>query len=130
MVVFEGDGRITHSVGDYEYYLEKKSKADAQSQSSRRDPVESKSKLSNDEPSRPRKLKFKEQQELAGMEAAIQTAESEVARLEALFASPDFYKQHEQFYEFKEQLETAKAKVAAMYARWEELENINKSAVS
>jgi ABC transport system ATP-binding/permease protein len=130
MVVFEGDGRIAHSVGDYEYYLEKKSKADAQSQTSRRDPVESKSKLSNDEPSRPRKLKFKEQQELAGMEAAIQTAESEVARLEALFASPDFYKQHEQFYEFKEQLETAKAKVAAMYARWEELENINKSAVS
>ena len=35
MIVFEGDGQITESVGNYEYYLEKKSKADGAGETSR-----------------------------------------------------------------------------------------------
>jgi ATP-binding cassette subfamily F protein uup len=36
MLAFEGDGKIHHSVGDYDYYLEKKQKADRSSGSSER----------------------------------------------------------------------------------------------
>ncbi len=127
MVVFEGDGQIVHSVGDYEYYLEKKSKADAQPRLTvGRDAVEPKLKSvsANKDSATPRKLKFKEQQELAGMEAAIHAAEKELARLEAVFASPDFYKQHEEHAQLQKELNSTKSKIAQLYARWEELEKL------
>ena len=127
MVVFEGDGQIVHSVGDYEYYLEKKSKADAQLRiPAGRNSVEPKSKpaSSKENAANPRKLKFKEQQELAGMEAAIHAAEKELARLEAVFASPDFYKQHEEHAQLQSELNSTKSKIAQLYARWEELEKL------
>ncbi len=127
MVVFEGDGEIAHSVGNYEYYLEKKTKADAQLRVlPERNSGGPKSKLasSNENAAAPRKLKFKEQQELAGMETAIHTAEKDLVRIEAIFASPDFYKQHEQHAQLQEELDSTKGKIAKLYARWEELEKL------
>jgi ATP-binding cassette subfamily F protein uup len=127
MIVFEGDGQIAESVGNYEYYLEKKSKTDAQQETLvGRDSVEPKLKSvsANEAPSKPRKLKFKEQQELAGMETTIHEAEAEVARLEAEISSPDFYKRHEEHTQIKDALHAAREKVSALYARWEELENL------
>ena len=127
MVVFEGDGQIAHSVGDYEYYLEKKAKADAQpALAAKQESVETKSKASASagEASKPRKLKFKEQQELAGMEAAIHAAEKELADLEAIFASPDFYKRHEEHPQLQSDLNATKERIAKLYARWEELEKL------
>ncbi len=127
MIVFEGEERIAHSVGDYEYYLEKKSKAHVAPQTSvGRDSVEPKLKsLSEKEnPLKPRKLKFREQQELAGMETAIHAAESEFARLEAIFAAPDFHKHHEEHAELEAQSNAAKQKITQLYARWEELEKL------
>ncbi|MEO5802876.1 MAG: ABC-F family ATP-binding cassette domain-containing protein [Verrucomicrobiota bacterium] len=127
MVVFEGDGQIAQSVGDYDYYLEKKAKAAAQSQLPvGRDSVEPKSKSvsTNESSSKPRKLKFKEQQELAGMESTIHAAEADLAKLEAIFAAPDFYKRHEEHAKLQAQLNSTKEKIAKLYARWEELENL------
>ena len=124
MVVFEGEGRVVHSVGDYDYYFEKRRAAEkAATAASKPEKVEREVKA---ETGKPRKLKFKEQQELAGMEEAIMNAEEEVARLEAIFAEPDFYKRHAEHPQLQADLDAAKAQVAQLYARWEELESIAK----
>ena len=86
------------------------------------DEQKSKSVSANEISAQPRKLKFKEQQELAGMEATIHAAEEELARLQSLFAAPDFYKRHEEHAGLQAELNSAKEKIAKLYARWEELE--------
>jgi len=45
-------------------------------------------------PAKPRKLTWNETRELEGMEAQILAAEGEVARIEGLFASPEFHRTH------------------------------------
>jgi ATP-binding cassette subfamily F protein uup len=71
---------------------------------------------------KPRKLKWKEERELEGMEAAILAAENEVARIEALFAEPDFYVTHAaELTKFEKELRAARDEVARLYARWAEL---------
>lgn len=133
MLVFEGNERVVHSIGNYDYYVEKLtarfaaagvgSTGSTQSSESGTKPAKGLAAGAN-RPVRPRKLKFKEEQELAGMEAAIMAAEEEVARIEGIFGSPDFYKRHAEHEQLKADLELAKAKVASLYARWQELEAI------
>ena len=70
-----------------------------------------------------RKLSFKEQRELDGMEAHIHAVEAEVTRIEGLFAQPDFFRKHAtQVNQLTADLDAAKENVAKLYARWEELE--------
>ncbi|HEY6228213.1 MAG TPA: ABC transporter C-terminal domain-containing protein, partial [Verrucomicrobiae bacterium] len=74
---------------------------------------------------KPRKLTFKEQKELEGMEGAIQEAEQKIADLEALFLEPDFHRRHgHRTAEIQSDLASAKDHAAKLYARWEELEAI------
>jgi ABC transport system ATP-binding/permease protein len=74
---------------------------------------------------KPRKLSFKEQRELEGMEAQIHAVEAEVARIEGLFADPEFFRRHAaQVNQLTDGLETAKKNVTRHYARWEELEAV------
>lgn len=117
ILAFEGDGVLRYAVGNYDYYLEKKS-AEAKSI----EPVPVKSGSSQKPPAKPRKLKWKEERELEGMEATILVAENEVARLEALFAGPDFYATHAaELPKFEAELRKARDEVAHLYARWAEL---------
>ena len=127
MIVFEGEGQVSVMPGNYDYYMELRSRREKEKSGTPSEAVvvqKNKTQTS----AAPRKLKYKEQQELAGMEASIATAEEEVARLEQMFASPDFYKLHAQHAQLQGDLDAAKAKVAALYARWEELEAINAAA--
>lgn len=127
ILAFEGDGRIHHSVGDYDYYLEKKQKQDAAAQ---REEFKITTAPAKPKTAKPRKLSFKEQRELEGMEAQIQAAEAEVARIEGLFASPDFHRTHAtQTNQLMAELATAKETAAQLYKRWEELEAIRAAAV-
>jgi ATP-binding cassette subfamily F protein uup len=72
---------------------------------------------------RPRKLGFKEQRELEGMEAAIQVAEARQARAEAALADPASYQQGGAgVAALRTELEGAGAEVERLYARWQELE--------
>ena len=59
------------------------------------------------------------------MEERILETEAEVERIEALFASPDFHRQHgSQTNQLTADLDAAKKTLAGLYARWEELEAI------
>ncbi len=137
VLAFEGDGKIHHSVGDYDYYLEKKKKAEqaAARQSAAilaTNKAEKSAALSRDaatKPAKARKLSFKEQRELEGMEAQIHTLEAEVARIEGLFADPEFFRKHAaQVNQLTHELDAAKASVPKLYARWEELEAIKSAS--
>jgi len=124
VLAFEGDGKIHHSVGDYDYYLEKKQRQ-AQAAPKRGEFKLSESEAKSKSGSKPRKLSFKETRELEGMEAQIHTVDADIARIEALFTTPDFHRNHGgQTQKFMDEIAAAKAKLAKLYARWEELEAI------
>ena len=127
ILAFEGDGKIHHSVGDYDYYLEKKKRAIAPAPKVQ----EKKAVVPVKAAANPRKLTFKELRELEGMEAQIHTVDAEIARIEALFASPDFHRTHAtQTPQLVADLAGAKGKQAKLYKRWEELEGIRAASVS
>jgi ATP-binding cassette subfamily F protein uup len=67
-----------------------------------------------------KKLSFKEQRELEGMESTIAAAEAKVAELEA--ASAVHASQASKLLEITTQLSAAQKEVDRLYARWSELE--------
>jgi ATP-binding cassette subfamily F protein uup len=136
ILAFEGDEKIHHSVGDYDYYLEKKQRASV-AVPQRRDEsavilaTNKSGALLRDAPTKaakpvkPRKLSFAEARELEGMEAQILATEEEIVRIEGLFASPDFHRTHAtQTNQLVADLAAAKESLARLYARWEELDAI------
>jgi ATP-binding cassette subfamily F protein uup len=129
VLAFEGDGKIAHSVGDYDYYLEKKQRAAqlAAKQSAAILATNKATALAKEaaaaKASKQRKLSFKETRELEGIEAEIHKIEAEVARIEGLFADPEFFRKHAaQVNQLTHELDAAKETVAKRYARWDELE--------
>ena len=134
IMAFEGDGKIAHSVGDYDYYLEKKGRAakEAARQSAAFLEASKSATLSRNATmpkQKARKLSFKEQRELDGMEAQIHAVEAEVLRIEGLFTDPEFFrKQASQIGQLTTELDAAKESVPKLYARWEELEMIRAAA--
>jgi len=72
-------------------------------------------------PSKKPKLSFKEQQELDGIEAAIQIAEAKVVECSALVEKSST-RGHVVLKEACRELEIAEKKVAKLYARWAELD--------
>ena len=134
ILAFEGDGRVVHSVGDYEYYAEKRARAAAAyatAQPGRMAPSKGAPAPANPaktKGNRPRKLTWKETQELEAMEATILAAEENVVRIEALFGQADFHREHgERTDELVAELAQEKARVARLYERWQELEAIRAS---
>jgi ATP-binding cassette subfamily F protein uup len=124
IIAFEGDGLVAYNEGDYEYYREKL--AERKMRLAKR-PVATQANAGSSRASeaKPRKMTWKEKAELEGMEAAILKAEEAVARIESLFADPEFHSKHgAKTIELTSELETAKKQGAALYTRWEELEAI------
>jgi ABC transport system ATP-binding/permease protein len=127
ILAFEGDGKIHHSVGDYDYYLEKKQRASLKATPAAREPavIAVPNKPAAPGPAKPRKMSFKETRELEGMEKAIKEVEAEIARIENLFAEPDFHRTYaKQADQLVSELAAAKANLEKLFLRWEELEAI------
>ena len=124
IIAFEGNGQVAYNEGDYEYYREKL--AERKMRLAKRPVATQANAGSSRAPeAKPRKMTWKEKAELEGMEAAILKAEEAVARIESLFADPEFHSKHgAKTIELTSELETAKKQGAALYARWEELEAI------
>ena len=122
IIAFEGDGQVAYNEGDYEYYREKLA---TRKKRLAKLPVatQANAESSSAPEAKPRKMTWKEKAELEGMEAAILKDEESVARIESLFADPEFHSKHgAKTSELTSELETAKKQSAALYARWEELE--------
>ena len=123
IMAFEGDGQVAFSVGDYDYYWEKRQRLLADDPG----PVAPKPKPAPRRQSAgtPRKLSFKETRELEGMEGAITVREARIAEIEDMFADPEFHRKYgAQGKELHEELETQRATLETLYGRWEELEAI------
>jgi ATP-binding cassette subfamily F protein uup len=120
MIAFEGDGQVRQTVGNYEYYMEKRAIGIVEDRA-KDEPFKP---APRQEP-RPRKLSYKESRELETIETDILEAETEVSGFEEIFAAPDFYQKHgDQWEQLDASLKAARHKVAVLYARWEELEKL------
>lgn len=121
---FEDNGKLYFSEGNYDYYVEKRKNLlkneTSDNQKEKKGDTREKVKV--------RKLTWKENKELEEMEENILNAESVVERIEGIFSSPDFYEMYSaQSADLNRQLEEARERVAFLYVRWEELENIKNS---
>ncbi len=134
---FEDHGYIAHSVGDYDYYVEKKERAVAAASRESAaimamNPSAANSRdAAKPQTPKPRKLSYKEARELEGMEERILAKEQEIAGIESLFATPDFHRLHgTRTEQLTADLAAAKQALAGLYARWEALEKIRLASTS
>jgi ATP-binding cassette subfamily F protein uup len=124
VIAFEESGVVVQP-GNYSYYLEKRQAREAaeriQAQAANKE-AEARRKAA-ETPKRPRKLTLKERTELEGIETAILTAETAAEDIEAKLHDPDFQAaNYPEIPALVEKLDAAKAEVARLYQRWEELE--------
>ena len=118
---FDANGKIIYTPGDYDYALEKRREREIANTSStpvRKSPPPT--PAAQIQPEKPKKLSYKEQKELDGIEDAIIAAEEKVAELEAIFSSPDFFAKYgHQTTELQTQLDSARSTVEYLYSRWQ-----------
>jgi len=125
VIAFE-EGGLFVQPGNYSYYLEKKKERDALMQSawtaSARTAARNQDTRAAPKLNRPRKLTFKEQRELEGMEADILTAETRVREIEITLNDPEFHATRSQEARaLIAELETARGEVTRLYDRWHDL---------
>ena len=122
IIAFEGDGEIYVQTGDYDYYLEKFEEREAKKLAAAPKvkpmpipavPVAPKAE----------KLSFKENRELEEMEGKIEELDEKISEIESLFSAPDFFEKHgKDSLKLQAELEDLKNQQAALYERWEYLE--------
>ena len=124
VIAFE-EGGLFVQPGNYSYYLEKKKQRDAMVRASW---SPAKAAAPNHAPnnanksSRPRKLTFKEQRELEGIEPAILAAEARALELEATLNDPEFHATRSRdAHGLIAELEAAKLEITRLYNRWHDL---------
>ncbi len=123
VIVFEGGDLVTVNEGNYSYYLQKRRARDAAAAAAK--PKPAKKKRVRDRSNEPRKLKWKEERELEGMEDAILEIETDIEEMEAKLNDPSFYVENAASAgELSQTLEKRREEAKALYDRWEELEEI------
>jgi ATP-binding cassette subfamily F protein uup len=113
-------GRAVRYPGNYEMFLSLRPAAQQTAPSSARTQVERKPS-----PRKPGKLSFKEQRDLEGIEAQIEAAESRKAQAEAALGDVQTYaKEPQRVPELQRQLDESAAEIERLYARWQELQDL------
>ena len=132
IISFE-EGGVVVTPGNYSYYLDRKKERDARDKGRSETPRPAPGRTaegtapSQTAPARTRKLSFKEQRELDGLEAAVLAAETRATVIEATLADPKFFSTRAaEATGFIAELEKTKAEVTRLYARWEQLDAIGK----
>ncbi len=117
------NGRAIRYPGNYETYLALRPSQKAAAASGKAPPAER-----GPQPRKPGKLTFKEQRELAGIEAEIEAAESHKAAAEAALADRQIYAQQPQrIPELQRELEKSSSEIERLYARWQELQDLTRA---
>lgn len=132
VLVFEGDGSLHLQEGNYSYYLEKNRDRLAAQRSAvtalNRAVAAPKPAASRD---KPRRLSYKEERELEGLEPRILTMEEEIAALETQMNDPSFYiTRAAEAPVILADIESKKRMLHSTYARWEELEAVKVASVA
>ena len=148
IVSFE-DGNVFVQPGNYSYYLEKRLEREKRAKAlmsapsralqvvapktspppaaAPAAPQPAPKPAAASKPTSARKLSFKEQRELEGIEGVIHTAEARVAELETTLQDPAFYSTRaKEAPALAAELEAAKAEVARLYTRWDQLDQGHK----
>jgi len=114
-LVMEGDGHVAEYVGGYDDWLRQRPTREPENTRPAKQPRQ-KSR-------RPRKLTFKEKQELAELPAHIERMEKDLGELQQQLANPDFYREAgDQVAQLKADMVHIEEKLQEAYRRWEELE--------
>jgi ABC transport system ATP-binding/permease protein len=127
--VFEGDGRVQEYVGGYEDWVRQRLAEKSAGAKKARAAAEKPNEPADERPKttkivvKTKKLSFKEQRELDGLPAVIETLESEQRALAAKIAGPEFYKEgKETIARSLKRVEDLQRELAKVYARWAELD--------
>jgi ATP-binding cassette subfamily F protein uup len=121
-IVFE-EGGVREYVGGYDDWLRQRANRPAESPTNQSKPT-----IRQQPPrsvSGPRRLSFKERQELESLPATIERCEAEIDALHQQMALPEFYQQPgTRIAEEQARLKLLEEQLAAAYERWEELEQL------
>jgi ATP-binding cassette subfamily F protein uup len=126
-LALEGDGRVAETVGGYGDWarvsrLAKQAEAEALKRE-RRAAAAPRVEASAGADDKPRKLSWKENQELLALPARIEELEGEQAVIHARLADPALYREAgDEVPRLQGRLAEIEAELAIVYARWEELE--------
>jgi ATP-binding cassette subfamily F protein uup len=124
ILAFEGDGQVTLYEGSYSFYAERRAKPAAER--GRRESKDSRGAAAK--PAGPRKLSFKEARELEAIEGAIAAAEDRVKTLETTLSDPAVFKDRPtEVQALIAALDTARADVERLFARWQELDAVKQA---
>jgi len=122
ILAFEGDGEVVFYEGDYSSYAKRRKRGAPAAAPAVKAPAGERVRTAA-----PRKLTFKERQELAGVEAAIHVAEARVNELEATLQDPAVFRERAaEVPGLITALDAARADVATLFDRWAELEELAK----
>jgi ATP-binding cassette subfamily F protein uup len=122
LIAFEETGNVIQIAGNYDDYLTWKADRTIPDELPQKAPKERRKKAGEE---KVRKLSYSEKKELDGIEKAIQAAEDNAARLEALAHNPATYLQGREYSEkISAELHAARTEIDRLYRRWEELESL------
>jgi ATP-binding cassette subfamily F protein uup len=121
-LVFEGNAQVNEYVGGYDDWL-KQSKNNIKAKNSTAKTAVAAADTGSGKVGKAKKLSYRDQRELDGLPAQIETFENEIESLQEVMAGDDFYRQEkDKIVTLQKQLEESQASLAHCYTRWEELE--------
>ena len=124
-LVFEGDGRVAEYVGGYDDWVRQR----PVSRTTAAGPVRPPAPSGRERPTRPRKLGYREKEELEALPGRIEDLESEQAALFETLSDPQFYQgEGRAVADVRGRLAAVETELQAAYRRWEELEAVGQQS--
>jgi ABC transport system ATP-binding/permease protein len=127
LLVFEGDGVVHQHEGGYDLYrrLREHREAERVQQKTQKAARPASAPRTRERPAGSRKLSYREQQELAGIEERILHAEARKEQLAARLADPALYSRSpDEVARVSAEFREAETEIERLYARWAELEEV------
>ena len=123
-LVFEDDGKVNEYVGGYDDWLrQRETRVKAEKASTASSKPEKQAKQESKASSQKKKLSYKDQRDLDALPVKIEQLETEVKRLHAEMADPEFFQQDKDVIaKAQDQLKATEQELDGCYQRWEELE--------